>query len=104
MSVYNFSDYVNTDDLTDLENDILNSFTFNLVETKNYNWAYFDNYMLEINQLNYGVKRYDISNEDDLIKELADCIEFDQLDSGDKNFLIDMFVEAIDNFIQERSN
>lgn len=97
---YYFIDYIDGE-LTDKEFEILNSFSFNLIPTRNRNRQYIGDCMIELNQLNYGIKRYDISNDEELENELLECAELDGLSYEEKNRIINLFIVAIENFENE---
>jgi hypothetical protein len=98
---FHFIDFLNEDELSDLQYNILSSFSFNTVVTRNYHHHYFNKMYIEINQLNYGRKRYDIFNDERLTDELETCIEIGRLDKETKYEILYLFREAIDNFVQQ---
>lgn len=95
---FRFTDFLDIHSLSYKQYNILSAFSFNTVVTKNVHYHYINGMMIELNQLNYGTKRYDISSPGELADALLSCVEFDDLTQEEKYETIELFFDAIDNF------
>ena len=95
---WSFLDFIEADELNDEEYSYLEVFSFETVVSDNRFCRYFNQMMLELNQLNYGTKRYDISSDEELYDALNSCVEFEGLGEETKQRIFSKFITAIDNF------
>ena len=97
---YYFIDFINTEKITDFQFEVLDSFSFTTIPTKNYHWEYFNRMMFYVNQLNYGIELCDISDEGDLESSLESRIEIGSIENEDeRSEVIELFKLALNNFM-----
>lgn len=96
-----FIDFAVDGELTCEQRDIISSFSFNTVVGSNDHSGYINKMHLELNQLNSGKKRKNITNEEELEKALESCIEFDHLNGREKREMLDLFIKSVDMFKEE---
>ncbi|EDL62572.1 hypothetical protein [Bacillus sp. SG-1] len=96
-----FIDFAVDGELTCEQRDIISSFSFNTVVGNNNQSGYINKMHLELNQLNSGAKRKNITNEEELEKALESCIEFEHLNNEEKREMLDLFIKSVDMFKEE---
>ena len=96
-----FIDFAVDGELTCEQRDIMSSFSFNTVVGSHYQSWYLNKMRLELNQLNSGTKKKDISNKEELEKALVSCVEFEHLDREERREMLDLFIKSVDVFTEE---